>query len=271
MQLLLKDDVLYCRLTSATGSGLHNKLVVPKVLHPEVLKELHEGSLGGHLGTEKTLWKLKERFYWSGHYKAVQQWCSTCTIRKSPTPRPKAKLCNVTMGSPMELVAMDILRPLPETTPSNSYVLVVGDYFTKWMEAYPIPNQDAITVANKLVNEFICCFSVPRQLHSDQGAQFELQVITEVCKLLHIDKSRTTAYHPQSDGLIERFNRTLIQMLATCADTHHSTGKIILRRYVCMAYNVSKQSSTEYRTRTKFLRDVYFADATNSAFSQFYF
>ena len=61
-QLLLKDDVLYCRLPSVTGSGLHNKLVVPKVLRPEVLKELHEGSLGGHLGTEKTLWKLKERF-----------------------------------------------------------------------------------------------------------------------------------------------------------------------------------------------------------------
>ena len=78
---------------------------------------------------------------------------------------------------------MDILGPLPETNAGNSYVLVVGDYFTKWMEAYPIPNQDAITVANKLVNEFICRFSVPRQLHSDQGAQFESQVITEVCKL----------------------------------------------------------------------------------------
>ena len=110
-QLLLKDDVLYCRLPSATGSGLHNKLVVPKVLHPEVLKELHEGSLGGHLGTKKTLWKLKERFYWLGHYKAVQQWCSTCalcTMRKSPTPRPKARLCKVTVGSPMELVARTI-------------------------------------------------------------------------------------------------------------------------------------------------------------------
>ena len=142
-QLLLKDDVLYCRLPSATGSGLHNKLVVPKVLRPEVLKELHEGSLGGHLGTEKTLWKLKECFYWPGDYKAVQQWCSTCTLctmRKSPTPRPKAKLCNVTVGSPMELVAMDILGALRETTAGNSYVLVVGDYFTKWMEAYPIPN-----------------------------------------------------------------------------------------------------------------------------------
>ena len=65
---------------------------------------------------------------------------------------------------------MDILGPLPESATGNSCVLVIGDYFTKWMEVYPIPNQEAITVVNKLVNEFICRFSVPRQLHSDQGA-----------------------------------------------------------------------------------------------------
>ena len=247
-QLLLKQDLLYCTLPSAIGPGLQDKLVIPKVLRPEILKDLHEGSLGGHLGTDKTLGKLKERFYWPGHYKDVQQWCSSCAqcaMRKSPAPRPKAKLCNITVGSPMELVAMDILGPLPETAAGNSYVLVVGDYFTKWMEVYPIPNQDAITVANKLVNEFICRFSVPRQLHSDQGAQFESQVIAEVCKLLHIEKSRTTAYHPQSDGLIERFNRTLIQMLATCADTHPFNWEDHIKK-VCMAYNVSKQSSTQY-------------------------
>ena len=203
-QLVLKRDLLYCILPSVSGSGLQDKLVVPKASRVEILKELHEG-LCGHLGTDKTLWKLKERFYWPCHYKDVQKWCSSCaqcTMRKSPAPKPKAKLCNVQIGSPMELIAIDILGPLPETTAGNSYVLVVDDYFTKWMEAYPIPNQDAITVANKLVNEFIFRFSVPRQLHSDQGTQFESQVITEICKLLQIEMSRTTAYHPQSDGLI---------------------------------------------------------------------
>ena len=135
-QLLLKQEVLYCRLPSVTGTGFQDKLVIPKVLRAEVLKELHDGSLGGHLGTEKTLWKLKERFYWPGHYKDVQQWCNTCGVcamRKSPTPRTKAKLCSISVGSPLELVAMDILGPLPETTAGNSYILVVGDYFTRWM------------------------------------------------------------------------------------------------------------------------------------------
>ena len=191
---------------------------------------------------EKTLGKVKERFYWPGHFSDVQKWCNTCAVcamRKTPVPRPKAKLCNISVGSPMELVAMDILGPLPETAAGNSYILVVGDYFTKWMEAYPIPNQEATTIASKLVNEFICRFSVPRQLHSDQGAQFESKVITEICKLLHIDKTRTTPYHPQSDGLIERFNRILIQMLATCADTHPLAGKTMSRRYAWPITSVS--------------------------------
>ena len=166
-------------------------------------------------------------------------------MRKTPALRPTTKLCSISVYSPTELVALDILGPLPESKAGNSYILVVGDYFTKWMEVYPISNQEANTVANKLVNEFKCRFSVPKKLHADQGAQYESKVITEICKLLHIDKLRTTPYHPQSDGLIEWFNCTLIQMLATCADTHPFHWEDHIKK-VCMAYNISKHSSTEY-------------------------
>ena len=107
------------------------------------------------------------------------------------------------------------------------------------------PNQEAETVAKKLVDEFICRFSIPKQLHSDQGRQFESQLVTQVCKLLHIAKSRTTPYHPQSNGLIERFNRTLIQLLATCTEEHPFHWEEYLCK-VCMAYNTSKQSTTGY-------------------------
>ena len=100
----------------------------------------------------------------------------------------------------MELVAMDILGPLPESAAGNSYILVIGDYFTKQMEVYPIPNQDTSTVANRPVNWFVCLFSVPKQLHSEQSAQFESQVVAEVCKQLHINNTRTAPYHPQLAG-----------------------------------------------------------------------
>ena len=80
------------------------------------------------------------------------------------------------------------------------------DYFTRWAEAYPIPNQEAGMIAKKLTDEMFLQFSPPERLHSDQGHQFELRLLAEVFKLLHIHKSRTTAYHPQSDGLAERWN-----------------------------------------------------------------
>ena len=70
-------------------------------------------------------------------------------------------------------------------------MLVIGDYFSRWMEALPVPNQEASTVAEKLVDEVFLRFSPPEQLHSDQGRQFESNLVREVCKLLHINKTRT--------------------------------------------------------------------------------
>ena len=123
--------------------------------------------------------------------------------------------------------------------------MVVGDYFSRWREAIPIPNQKASTVADRLVDEVSMRFSAPEQLHSDQGWQFESQLLNEVCKLLHIHKTRTTPYHPQSDGLVERFNRTMLSMLATCAKNNPLDWETHIRK-VCMAYNTSVQASTGY-------------------------
>ena len=115
----------------------------------------------------------------------------------------------------MQIVAVDILGPLPKTKDGNVYVLVASDYLTRWVEAYPIPNQEVVTVAKKLVDEMFCRFSTPEQLHSDQGCQFESELIAEVCRILKVHKTCTTPYHPQGDGLVERINRTLLNILAT--------------------------------------------------------
>ena len=145
----------------------------------------------------------------------------------------------------MQVVSVDILGPLPESEAGNSYVLVAGDHFTKWMEAYAIPNQEAITVARKLTDEMFCRFSPPEQLHSDQGRQFESDLIKHICKILNVQKTRTSPYHPQCDGLVERFNRTLLHMLATTTREHPFDWEDQIRK-VCMAYNTSVQASTGY-------------------------
>ena len=97
----------------------------------------------------------------------------------------------------MERLAMDILGPLPLTPRGNKFVLVVTDYFTKWTESYAIPNQEATTVAEKLVSEFECHFGVPREIRSNRGKNFESKVMTEVSKLLDIEKKRTTPLQQQ--------------------------------------------------------------------------
>ena len=121
----------------------------------------------------------------------------------------------------------------------------MGDYFTKWAEAYAIPDQEATTVSQKLVDEFFCRFSVPQQLHSDQGRQFESELIRAICQLLQIDKSRTTPYHPQSNGQIERFNCTLTDMLAASSKDHPFAWEQHLSK-VCFAYNTSVHASTGF-------------------------
>ena len=178
----------------------------------------------------------------------IRNWCQTCAscaTKKSPSTSARVPLQTITSGHPMQVVAVDVTGPFPESEAGNRYVLVVGDYFTRWMECFAIPDQEAATVARKLVNEVFCCFSPPEQLHSDQGRQFESNLLKQICAILHIEKSRTTAYHLQCDGLIERFNRTLKHMLATSLKDHPFDWEDRLRK-VYMAYNTSVHASTGY-------------------------
>ena len=101
----------------------------------------------------------------------------------------------------MERVALDVIGPLPRTDRGNRFILVISDYFTRWAEAYPIPDHKAQMVAGKLVDEWISRYGIMQTLHSDQGRDFESDVFQSVVKLLGIHKTRTTPYHPESDGL----------------------------------------------------------------------
>ena len=120
----------------------------------------------------------------------------------------------VRSGYPMERLAIDILGELPLTHNGNKYILVISNYFTKWTEALPMQNIEACTVAKILVENVLCRFGIPQKIHSDQGRQFESSLFQEMCKILGIEKTRTTLYLPESDGMVERFNRTLAAMLS---------------------------------------------------------
>ena len=128
--------------------------------------------------------------------------------------------------------------------------LVVGDYFTKWVEAYALPNQEASTCAEKLVSELFSRFGVPRQLHSDQGRNFESSLFAQMCKILGIEKTRTTPFHPRSDGMVERFNKTLTDMLAKMIDPTKAP-KRLGRIHPIFANGLPQLSPRIYRRNTQ--------------------
>ncbi|GBM94250.1 Transposon Ty3-I Gag-Pol polyprotein, partial [Araneus ventricosus] len=215
--LHLKDGVLYCKWESDDGNSCRWQLILPKSRIPEVLRETHDSASGGHFGVMKTLSKTRERFYWGRLRADVENWCRechACGARKGPKTRTKGRLQRYNVGAPFERMALDILGPFPVTTKGNRYVLVLMDYFTKWPEAIPIPDQEASIVAEELVRSWISCYGVPMILHSDQGTNFNSALFTKLCELWGILKTRTTALHPESDGMVERFNRTILNHLS---------------------------------------------------------
>jgi len=156
--ILVKDGVLYRKFEKDSGD-VQLQFVVPANMQKKLVKELHAGVGGGHLGVKKTSLKVKDRFYWSDWSQDVEICCAECVAcasKKNPTKLPRAPLVSIKTGAPLEKVALDILGPLPKTSRGNQYIVVISDYFTKWTEAYPLRNHKAKTIAKKLVEEFIC-------------------------------------------------------------------------------------------------------------------
>uniref|UniRef100_A0A3Q3IN77 Gypsy retrotransposon integrase-like protein 1 n=1 Tax=Monopterus albus TaxID=43700 RepID=A0A3Q3IN77_MONAL len=212
------------------------------------MRQMHEGPVGGHFGVERTVTRLQTRYYWYRMREDVALWCRTCTSCASkarPLKTPQAPMGTVRVGAPMERVALDIMGPLNETERRNRYVLVVSDYFTKWVEAFPLPNDQAVTVAEVLASQWVCRYGAPQTLHSDQGRNFESEVFKAMCSLFGIEKTHTTPFRPQSDGQVERFNATLQKILATTAERCHWDWDLMIP-YAVMAYRATKHSATGF-------------------------
>lgn len=147
------------------------------------------------------------------------------------------------------MLGVDILGPLTETKNGNKYILVFTDYLSKWAEAFAIKRIDSVTVAKIFVDEIVCRHSAPEILLSDQGKQFMSDLIKEVCNYLYTKKLNTTAYHPQCNGLTERFNATLCQMLAIrCSQDQTNWDEYInssLFAYRASPHEVTKRSPFE--------------------------
>ena len=247
-QLQIIDGVLYKRNYTNNRLTTSLQLVVPATLRNQVVKANHSSKMAGHLGIKKTLSRTSRSFYWFNMKQSVRLFlanCASCGARKKPTTKPRAPLGEYTPGSPMDRVAMDILGPFPISAKGNRYVLVIGDTFTKWIEAYAIADQTAPTIANVVVREFIARFGTPLEIHTDQGKNFESDLMHELCRLLEITKTRTSPYRPNSNGMIERFNKTLVDMITAFVDKKQTNWDENLP-LLTSAYRSTEHESTRF-------------------------
>ena len=239
--LELKQGVLY-RNSQMDDQTKRLQLVLPKQFVSQALRHLHNDC--GHPGRDRTLSLMKDRFYFPGMTSVIENWvqnCSRCIKRKTPM-NTRSPLVTITTTQPMELVCMDYLT-LESSKGGFQNVLVITDHFTRYAQAIVTRNQTARTTAEALFNNFIVHYGFPRRLHSDQGANFESRIIKELCQIAGVEKSRTTSYHPMGNGMCERFNRSLLNMLGTLQPDQKRDWKSHVSPLV-HAYNCTRHEST---------------------------
>ena len=243
-----EDGVLYRRWVPTGRPEMSiEQLVLPKRCRRTVLEMAHEIPISGHQGKEKTRQRVLRRFFWPSVYKDIEGYCRSCRICQKTTHSvgTRAPLIPLPIISePFSRMAMDIVGPLPRSRSGNRYVLVMCDYATRYLEAIPLKSIDAEHIAEKMIEVF-ARVGVPREILTDQGSNFVSQLLAELYRLLQVKPIRTSPYHPQTDGLVERFNKTLKAMLRkTASEDGKDWDRMI--PYLLFAYREVPQSSTGF-------------------------
>lgn len=207
------NGILYRVSKDQVSRKKRHQLVVPDSFKSEVLKGIHDSA--GHQGQFRSLSLARQRFFWPHIDRDVKEYvrhCPRCVISKTADPEGRAPLESIKTSAPLEIVCIDFWTAEDSNNKSVD-VLVVTDHFTRLAQAFPCRDQCAKQVAKQLWDKYFCIYGFPERIHSDQGASFESQLISELLKVAGVRKSRTTPYHPMGNGSVERFNRTLGNMI----------------------------------------------------------
>ena len=219
--LKIINDVL-CREFIHKGRPSYLQKLIPASLVPQVLNSIHSSTTGDHLGKFKAVEKVRERFYWPGFQNDLKLFINRCGQKTVNPPKThRHSLVEWTPSHPFHHIGIDFLGPLP-LSDGNQNILLIGDHFSKWYEAIPLPDQTASTTATALLENWTCRFGCPHSIHSDQGRNFESKLFKSLIQALRVDKTRTTAFQPQSKAVVERMNRRLQSMLAKCVNDEQS-------------------------------------------------
>ncbi|RWS24681.1 hypothetical protein B4U80_10857 [Leptotrombidium deliense] len=239
------DKILY--RTVKTEFGDKTLLCLPRKLINYVLSELHDSKESGHLGFDKTINKVRQRFQWKGMSRDVKAYIDSCVQCQKANQKSKMKhglMQQMPTADPFQIVAIDFAGPLPKTARQNEYIVVLIDFGTRWIEAKALRAANADIVIKFLQESVFLRHSVPKQLISDRGVQFTSSKFQDFLDQHGVKHTQTTAYHPQSNGCVERQNRTLKNIMSKYVASHQKDWDLILP-YAVFACNTSEQKSTK--------------------------
>ena len=246
--VVVRNGVLYRKTTDKEKMTESWQMIAPVVLRRKIVELAHKGMTGGHLGLARTKEQVRRRAYWPGWSKLVKTYCDACEpcarYRRGKPPK-QGLLQPIGVGMPFEVLSIDITGPHPKSNKGNVYILTAMDQFSKFAFAFPIRNQEAVTVARVLMDQVFSYFGTPLRILSDQGKNFESSLFKELCQRMDIEKVRTSAYKASTNGQLERFHRTLNSMIAKVVRESQRDWDEFLPQLLA-AYRASVHSVTGY-------------------------
>uniref|UniRef100_A0A914P713 RNA-directed DNA polymerase n=1 Tax=Panagrolaimus davidi TaxID=227884 RepID=A0A914P713_9BILA len=232
-------------------SHRQNALFIPEKLRKEIYLDFHSSPIqGAHTGVDKTYNKMKSRCFWPCMKDDIAKWiknCPSCQKRKiQPNDRIELPLCPLPVPEiPFHTVHTDIIGPIPQTESNNKYILVTVCSFSKFVIASPMEDMTADTVARNFLNYVVCQHSVPSLVVSDQGRQFTAIIFKELSNSMGFTHRLTSVYNPESNGQVERNNRSIAAMLHAYVNAQSTDWDIYLQ-LIIFALNTSIQESTRF-------------------------
>ena len=244
---VIKDECLFRIGEKRRRRGKNLQLVVPIQLREEIMKTHHDDLLGGHCGFLKTLNKILQWYWWPKMRGDIKDWVQTCNICQTHSRNygPKiGKLAPVMAEYPFQMVGMDIVTSFPVTERGNRSIIVFTDYYTKWVEAFAIPNEETVTIAYAFIKGIICRHGAPTYTISDRGVQFTSDIMREVTEMLGVKQKMTATYNPMADGQAEKAIGTLTNTLSKLVDSNPNDWDLILP-YALWAYRTAVHATTK--------------------------
>ena len=216
---------------------------IPAHLKKAVIEQYHDNN--GHMGIDKTFDALRLKYYWPNMYKELYDYvnnCVTCQTRSLKKVQPPLQETDIP-PFPFAKVGLDLSGPYPKTLSGNKYIIGFVDWYSGWCEAFAVPDKTAENVAHLLLDEIIPRFGTPLEIVTDNGTENVNQVMKHTLDELKIKHITTSVGHPQSNAKVERFHRTLHDVMSKKIQENFETWDIHLNQVLAaIRFNVSEST-----------------------------